>query len=167
MCGLCCCCFIYDFIIHYFLKNTTGNITQNIILFFFISCYRDTKGLLFITARCVLDALCSATMKFWVTFVGRYTLIQTEKFRMVLRDTVEKKIQEIIGPRWKKNSSLIVSWTIHFISNCYRLYAKEVRANDLGHHTLAVAAVRNPCTVCRPTNVCDAESFWGPSLLVT
>ena len=108
-------------------------------------------------------------MKFLVILSWWYMLIQTEKFRMVLHDTVEKKSKKLLDPCGKKNSSLIVSWTIHFILNLFsstfesdKLSAKEALANDPGHHTLVAAEFRNPCTVCRPTNVCDAESFWGP-----
>ena len=97
----------------------------------------------------------SNSMKFFVSCFGWYTLIQTEKFRMVLHDTVEKKSKKLLDPGGKKNSSLIVSWTIHFILNC-RLSAKEAPANDPGRRTRVVAGFRNPYTVCRPTNVCDA-----------
>lgn len=67
----------------------------------------------------VLVILYSTNMKFWVILLWWYTLIQTEKFRMVLHDTVEKKSKKLLDPGEKKISSLIVSWTIHFILNYY------------------------------------------------
>ena len=111
--------------------------------------------------------LYSISMKFWVNLLWWYTLIQTEKFRMVLHDTVEKKSKKLSGPGGKKNSSLIVSWTIHFILNYCRLSAKEVRASDPDRRIQVAAEFHNPYTVYRPTDVCDAVWFLGPSLLAT
>lgn len=83
----------------------------------------STLILTFFVSSKFLVVLYNTTTKFWVNFSRWYTLIQTEKFRMVLHDTVEKKSKKLLDPGGKKfepNSFLDCTLYFELQTFCHR-----------------------------------------------